>query len=257
MLVRDEADLISYTLDHLHTQVDEVAIYDNNSTDGTREILQDRGELWFEDPEVGYYQDRKTTMAARHANARGHGWILPCDADEIWYAPDGRTISEYINGIAPDVRVVTGQLFNHIPSGLDDDKDPNPITRIGWRQRSHGALAKVCVHMGPDVMIKMGNHAASFDGHGLVVSGLVLRHFSWRSPEQYLKKIRNGSEAYAATDMHDPATFGAHWRMFDGATDDAIMDHFRKWFYIEDPTADPSLIFDPAPSGRQPTLEES
>ena len=33
----------------------------------------------------------------------------------------------------------------------------------------------------------------------LVAGGLVIRHFSWRSEEQYLRKIRNGQAAYAAT----------------------------------------------------------
>lgn len=244
MLVKDEADIIEYVLDHLHDQVDEVEIYDNNSTDGTREILERRGERWHEDPEVGYFQDKKTTAAARAANKRGHSWVLPCDADEIWYVPDGRSISEYMSGIAPDVRVVTGRLYNHIPSSLDDSRDTNPISRIGWRQKSHGALPKVCVHMGPDVSIHMGNHGASFAGFGLTVPGLVLRHFSWRTREQYLRKIRNGEAAYAATNMD--ASVGAHWRMFEGASDEAILEHFDKWFYMENPAADKSLIFDPA-----------
>lgn len=253
MLVKDEADILPFVLDHLHTQVDEVAVYDNGSTDGTREILEKRGEIWFDDPEVGYFQSKKTTMAARRANSRGHSWVLPCDADEVWYSADGRTISDYLNGIAPGVRVVTGALYNHIPSSLDDVTEVNPIRKIGWRQKSHGALPKVCVHMGPDVEIQMGNHGATFAGYGLSVPGLALRHYSWRTAEQYLKKIRNGMAAYAETNMAEQ--FGAHWRMFDGATDEAIIDHFHKWFFIEDPAADKSLVFDPAPSSeRLPTL---
>lgn len=246
MLVKDEADLIGYVLDHLHTQVDEVAVYDNGSTDGTREILEDRGEFFFDDPDVAYYQDRKTTAAARHANDRGHSWVLPCDADEVWYSPDGRTISDYLRGIAPDVRVVTGLLYNHMPSAIDNTDEPNPIKRIGWRMQSHGALPKVCVHMGPDVEIAMGNHFASYGGFGLTVPGLALRHFSWRTEEQYLRKIRNGIVAYEATDMGEQ--FGAHWRMFKGAEDEAIRGHFREWFFSDSPAEDDSLVYDPAPS---------
>jgi hypothetical protein len=252
MLVKDEADIVSFVLDHLHAQVDAVYVYDNLSTDGTREILEDRGETWFDDREVGYFQSKKTTRAARHANDLGHSWVLPCDADEIWYSPDGRTVSDYLSGIAPGVRVVTGALFNHIPSGLDDATQVNPVKRIGWRQQSHGALPKVCVHMGPDVTIAMGNHGASYSGYGLTVPGLALRHFTWRTPEQYLRKIRNGMAAYAATDMGDQ--FGAHWRMFNGASDEAIMDHFRQWFFFDDPAAE-DLVYDPAPSSEGlPTL---
>lgn len=254
VLVKDEVDLIGYTLDHLHTQVDEVAIYDNGSTDGTRELLEARGELVFDDKQVAYYQSRKTTRAAREAMNRGHAWVLPNDADEVWYVTDGRTISDYLNGITPDVRVVTGELFNHIPTALDDPREPNPIKRIGWRQKSRGALPKVCVRMDDEVVIAMGNHAASFGPYGMIVPGLVLRHFTWRTPDQYLKKITNGRTAYAASNLDE--AFGVHWRMFDGASDDVIMEHFKKWFYIDDPATDPSLIFDPAPSGSRLTLEE-
>jgi hypothetical protein len=91
----------------------------------------------------------------------------------------------------------------------------------------------------------MGNHSASFDGCGLTVPGLVIRHYSWRSEEQYLRKIRNGERAYAATTM--PETTGGHWRMFAGAEDQAVRDHFWRWFHTSDPYADSSLIFDPAP----------
>jgi hypothetical protein len=79
----------------------------------------------------------------------------------------------------------------------------------------------------------------------LVGAGLVVRHFSWRSPEQYLKKIVNGRAAYALTDL--PEGTGAHWRMWEGASDEAILAHFDTWFYARDPKSDRSLIYDPTP----------
>ena len=247
MLVKDEADIIGYVLDHLHEQVDEIYVYDNLSSDGTREILEERGERWTPDPEIGYYQSDKTTMAARIALHHGHEWVLPCDADEVWYTPDGRTIKEYLYGITPDVRVVTAHLYNHFPTALDPQEEENPILRIGWRQKSYGALSKVCVRMRKDVAIEMGNHGAHFRGFGLVVPGLQLRHYSWRSPEQYLKKIRNGATAYAAMDPERSEGYGGHWKMFEGADDEVIMEHFKEWFFFDDPDSEDSLIFDPAP----------
>lgn len=246
MLVKDEADIIDYTIEHLTGQVDAIIVADNGSTDGTyEELVVNPAVTLVRDTEVGYWQDRKTTALAQAAFAQGHEWVLPCDADEFWYAPDGRPISDFLNGTAPDVRVVTGALFNHLPTALDDPEESNPFRRIGWRQRSHGALGKVCARLTPDLQIHMGNHSASFDGRGLTVPGLALRHYSWRDEEQYVRKIRNGERAYAATDM--PEQIGGHWRMFAGADDDAIRDHFRRWFHADNPEADPSLMFDPAP----------
>lgn len=284
MLVRDEADIIEATLRHLLTQVDEILIFDNMSADGTREILDaleaETGLVHaFDDPDVGYYQSQKTTALARLALERGHRWVVPNDADEVWYVPDGRTLSAFLDGVTRDVQIVRADLYNHMPSALDvpstaacprcgaeplaegfhrvpscplckgQGGEPNPVKRIGWRQREHGALPKVACRARPDLRIDMGNHSASTSGTGMVTGGLVIRHFSWRTEEQYLKKIRNGQQAYAATTGLEG--YGEHWRMWENVDDDTIREHFRLWFYSENPHADTSLIFDPAPVSGQ------
>lgn len=245
MLVKDEVDVIEYTIRHLLAHVDHIIVADNGSTDGTREILESFPITIIDDPEVGYYQAEKTTNLALKAFRDGFNWVLPCDADELWYPRDDRPIRDYLDGIAPDVRIVKADLYNHLPGGDDDKDESNPFVRIRWRQRERAPIGKVCVRMGTDVQIHQGNHGASHNGTGLSVSGLVVRHFSWRTAEQYLKKIRSGSAAYAATDLDE--TVGAHWRMFDGAEDSAVTDHFERWFYFKEPRNDSSLMFDPAP----------
>jgi hypothetical protein len=75
--------------------------------------------------------------------------------------------------------------------------------------------------------------------------GDTLRHFSFRTEDQYVRKIRNGEKAYAATTL--PETTGAHWRMWRDLPDEAIRDHFRQWFFCENPHADQTMIKDPAP----------
>lgn len=245
MLVKDEADVIQHTIGHLLKHVDEILILDNGSTDGTREILAELPVVVINDPEVAYYQDRKTTALAQDALIRGHAWALPCDADEWWYAPDGRPISDYLAGVTPDVRIVTGRLFNHFPTDLDNPQIVNPFLRLGWRQRQHGALPKVCCRTAVDLRIGMGNHDASYADRAVTAPGLELRHFSWRTADQYVRKIKNGQTAYAATDL--PDNVGAHWRMFEGASDEDIADHFRRWFWLADPEGDDSMIHDPAP----------
>jgi len=245
MLIKNEEDVIEYTIKHLLANVDHIIVADNGSTDGTREILEAFPITIVDDPEVAYYQSVKTTNLALKALRDGYNWVLPCDADELWYAPDQRTISDYLDGIAPDVRIVKGDLYNHLPTGDDDVSEQNPFARIRWRQKSRAPIGKVCVRMGTDVKIEQGNHSAKHSGRGLAVSGLVVRHFSWRSAEQYVGKIRAGSAAYAATNLEEGV--GAHWRMFDGATDEAIAEHFETWFYFKEPRSEPSLIFDPAP----------
>lgn len=255
LMVRDEADIIGPTIRHLLTQVDAIYVADNLSTDGTREILESFGSdiILSDDPELGYYQSRKMTALASVAYRAGHSWVVPCDADEIWYAT-GSTLREHLGGIAGDVAIVSAELYDHIPTSEDDPTILDPVARIGWRKRYKGALPKVACRLRPDLVIDAGNHSASYRGPGLRVPGLTLRHFTWRSPEQYVRKILNGKEAYAATDL--PEGLGIHWRMWEGHEEGTIRQHFYKWFYSRRPREDDTLIFDPAPTGATNTEEE-
>ena len=246
MLVKDEADIIRPVVKHLLRNVDHVIVQDNASTDGTREILSELPVELIDDNEVGYWQEKKTTALAQYARKAGHSWVLPCDADEVWYALDGRPIREFLGGLAPDIQIVWASLYNHLPTALDDETMPNPVVRIGWRQKNAGALPKVCARTRPDLVIHAGNHSASTSGTGLKAAGLGIRHYSWRTADQYLRKIRNGERAYAATTL--PGSTGEHWRMWAEHDDDTVREHFRRWFWSADPKADDSLILDPFPS---------
>jgi Glycosyl transferase family 2 len=264
MLCKDEEDILDFTLEYLTSQVDHVLVSDNRSTDGTRDILtrwMETGKVSVEvDAEVGYYQAEKTSMLAEIMLRSGFDWVVPCDADEFWYANDGRRIADFLAGLAPDVGFVRAELYNHLPTAEDPASEPrnptdtkceqNPFKRIGWRQREHGALPKVACRLRPGLEIRQGNHSAYAPGSATTSGGLVVRHFSWRSPEQYVAKIRNGYRAYAATDL--PDSIGAHWRMHgDPDTDplfaDRVRGHFESWFYVEKPRERPDLIYDPAP----------
>jgi len=251
MLVKDEADIIEDVLRHALWHVDHVIVSDNMSTDGTWEIvnelaLQQSGRVTVErDEQVAYQQSRKTTRLARIALEAGYNWVVPMDADEIWYALNGTRLVDYLDGHARDVMIVTADLYDHLPTALDDPSVVSPVRRIGWRLRQHGSLPKVACRCRPDLVIEMGNHSARTRGTGLSVPGLAIRHFSWRSPEQYVRKIRNGQAAYAASNL--PETFGRHWRMWKDQPDEALVEHFHLWFHSDRPHDDASLVCDPAP----------
>ncbi len=251
MLVKDEADIIETTINHLLWHVDEVIVADNMSSDGTAEILD---QLRFksggrviirEDPEVGYYQDRKTTALAMEALARGHRWVLPCDADEIWQHNDHRlAIRDYLAGVGPDVMIFNTPLYNHISSDADVP-DTNPVRRIVYRQKKQG-MNKIVARLRPDLQIDMGNHGARLNGFGTTIDApFNVRHFSWRSREQFLRKIRNGCAAYAATTLHP--MYGKGWRDHEHRSDDEIREIYDTYFTIRRVTEDTTMIWDPAP----------
>lgn len=258
-MARDEADIIEWTVLHMLRQCDAVIVADNGSTDGTREIL-DEFALHFgnlhviDDAEPAYYQSQKMTALAHRAREMGATWVVPFDADEMWLARDGRTLRRVLDDLPKSVRVCEADLWDHVASA-EDPADENPYKRIGWRRAYPASLPKVAVRSRPDLVIAQGNHSAQFgdDLPGTVRNLLTIRHLPYRSPEQTLRKIRNGAAAYAVTDL--PAAQGAHWRQWGAFSDEQIADLFRKWHWrlvpgeslLIDGEHQPALIFDPAP----------
>lgn len=275
MLVKDEADIIEANVRHLLRSVDQVIVSDNASTDGTREILAElvrefgvadrndgyastptlstAGLVVLDDPDVGYYQATKTTKLAMAALERGHRWVVPVDADEVWIASDGRRLADFLDGVSRDTQFVKAAIYNHTCTALDDEADPNPVTRIRWRQRTHLAIqwGKVACRLRPDLQIDMGNHSARTHGTGRTEYGLEIRHFPYRSAEHFVRKAVNGLAAYrAAPDLMEQG-FGGHWVVYGEAVEkggpEAGEAWFRDAFFSPDPEHDDSLVYDPAP----------
>lgn len=257
MLVKDEADIVETTIRHLLTQVDEVVVCDNLSTDGTSEILlrlrEELGIIVQSDEEVGYYQAAKTTALAQEARGRGHGWFIPVDADELWFAGDGRRIADYLDGVPLDAMFVKAAILNHVATATDPPEEPNPVRRLCWRQREPLAYQwwKVACRTRPDLEIAMGNHSARTHGPGREETGLAIRHFPYRSAAQFVRKAENGLAAYRAAPDLMNAGYGAHWKAYGEAVEQGGREAGEAWFYdaffIGDPERDPSLVFDPAP----------
>jgi glycosyltransferase involved in cell wall biosynthesis len=206
-MVKDEADVIGYTLKMMERQVDGIIVADNMSTDRTREILNEFGEhadvpyLVVEDTEPGYYQSAKMTALAGMAHeVMGADWIVPFDADEVWLA-GSRTVAELLEG--REEWVVPARLYDHVVTGEDDLSDENPIRRIPWRRNYPGALPKVACRWDDSLVIEMGNHGAHYDFDVATADRLLeIHHFPYRSAEQVLRKTINGGAERPADEPH-------------------------------------------------------
>jgi hypothetical protein len=111
-------------------------------------------------------------------------------------------------------------------------------------------LRKVAARARPGLTIQQGNHAATFTGTGIrypptVTNALQVRHYPYRTVDQFVSKVRNGAAAYAATDL--PEEMGGHWRQFGRVLaehgEDGLADLFHRDFHQADTAG---LVHDPA-----------
>ena len=240
-MVRDEEDIIDWTLQHLLEQgIDHIIVADNLSIDETPwklAALANSGRVTvIQDDEPGYYQDEKMTRLAHiAANDFGAEWVVPFDADEYWYWTDG-TLAEFFSKTTADIITATG--WDHIATDDDDPTEPSPFRRIIRRRQAPQKMGKVAFRYHPDIHIDFGNHFL-FNHPGRQAQALNYRHYQYRSFEQLVTKARNGAAAYNATTLHP--TYGAHWRQL-GEYDDRML-----WATWRKLCEEPGLVTDPAP----------
>lgn len=255
MLVKDEADVIEATIRHTFAQgCKRILVSDNASTDGTRDILADLtrdldGLLVLDDPDPAYRQSAKTTALAQKAAGYGMEWILPVDADEIWFLDAGVPLAEQIKEKAGLANILEFSLYTHLVTALDPD-GPTPFHRMPYRLMDPQPIGKVAVRWADGCVIHAGNHSASHPSAFLgVLEGGTIAHCPYRSAEQMTRKAINGGRAYeAAPEL--PHTTGLHWRElyehWKRGGDDTIREIFDAYYYYHVPTAS-GLAYDPIP----------
>lgn len=251
MMVRDEADVVGFTLAHLLAEgVDHVIVADNLSTDDTSRILslyaQGNRVTVLPDEDPAYEQAQKMSRLAHMAYGMGATWVLPVDADEVPYCPTGETLAQFFGRCDGDIVEIVG--YDHIVTDLDDLAVANPFLRIAHRRVERQRLPKVAFRSHPSAQLEMGNHGVQIPGTPTTVGGLELRHYQYRSLEQATRKLRQGKAAYDATDPtsyvglnYRRGMFGTHW------SEGAALDDLGLAAWWESLCNEPGLICDPAP----------
>lgn len=246
-MVKNEQDVLDTVLRHLLAEgVDHLIVADNLSTDNTPLILQDlvtedEPITVVQDPVLAYTQDTKMSRLARRAYEMGAEWVLPFDADEIWYGVDPQTgepcrIADALSQVDPEIQVIRAPGWDHIAQDEGHGWSQTPFSP--WRRQDPQKLAKVAFRSHPSARLHMGNHDVTLPGPSLT-GPLAFRHFQYRSLEQMTTKLRQGREAYEASDVHP--MHGTHWRAGGLKSDDELA---AEWAEL---CAEDGLIFDPAP----------
>ena len=234
-MMRNEADTARHAIEHMLAQdVDAVVVADNGSTDETGQILESLSATHpvhlVRDDLMAYEQSAKMTALSMLARRAGADWIVPFDADELWFAV-GRSVAEELR--SSNATVVRAAMHNVFPGADDDADEQDPFLRLGRIDSEPAAYHKVAFRSYPFMELEMGNNEVIRRGRRS--DGLFIAHFPWRSVAQMAGKLRHGRVAMEATELHD--LMGAHWRLGGTWNDDhitAVWDDLRAGRHVDD-----------------------
>ncbi len=215
--MRNESDILEVTLRHLVGQaVDAILVADNGSTDATADIIHSLASEGLpiypaKDTERQYYQGIKITQLAHFARRAKASWVIPFDADELWFADDGllgdhlrrsnAAIEEAaIHNMAPPVTAKDGLCSLSAPGWVIGER-PAALHKVAFR---------------PHMFMRVGDGNHDVDRPGPRTSGLRVAHVPYRSLEQFARKVRQGVPALEDLEPH----IGVHWRTL-GKLDDS------------------------------------
>jgi hypothetical protein len=238
VLARDEADVIDAQVSfHLNAGVDFVIATDNNSHDGTTDVLESyarQGVLQLiHEPAEGLRQGEWVTRMARLAAAEhGADWVINSDADEFWW-PRGGTLKDVLDAVPRRYGIVQAFWRSFVPR--PDDEQPF-AERMTLRLSQHAPIndpssfyrpvTKVAHRADPNVVVGRGNH-------GLVGSPLralttwhpiEVLHFPQRSRAQWARKVELQGEAF--TKHIERAGTGYHLTSYSALRDGRIDDQY-------------------------------
>jgi hypothetical protein len=227
VLARDEADVIGDQVAfHLGAGADFVIATDNNSRDGTTEILeryQREGVLHLiREPAEGLRQGEWVTRMARLAATDfGADWVINTDADEFWW-PRGGSLKELLAAVPRRYGVVHAFWRSFVPRPDDDGSFAERMTArlsqhapINDPTSFYRPVIKVAHRADPSVVVARGNHAL-LDSRFLALTTwhpLEVLHFPLRSRAQWLRKVELQGEAF--TQHIERAGTGYHLKGYD------------------------------------------
>ena len=237
LLARDEADVIeSWLAFHLNAGADFVVATDNNSVDGTTDVLEryarDGQVHLIREPGNDLRQDEWVTrMARRAATDFGADWVINSDADEFWW-PRGASLARVLEAIPPRYGTVGAFLRTFAPRPEGNEPFAERLTvrfsalaPINDPASLYKPIRKV-IHRGhAQIRLTRGNHAV-IDSPFDPLRGwfpVEVLHFPLRSLPQSEHKARLQGNAWRSIDR-TPTAY--HAQMFEALEAGRMADYY-------------------------------
>ena len=227
VLARDEADVIDAQVAfHLNAGVDFVIATDNNSQDGTTEILEayerDGVLRLIREPAEGLRQGEWVTRMARLAASEyGADWVINTDADEFWW-PRGGSLKEVL-GAVPDAYGIVQAFWRSFVPRPDDGVFFAERMTVRLSQHApindptsfYRPVVKVAHRADPQVSVALGNHALAESSLLTLTTWhpIEVLHFPLRSRAQWMRKVELQGEAF--TKHIERSGTGYHLKGYD------------------------------------------
>ena len=235
-MVRNESATLPVIIEHFQQQgISRVLVVNHLSTDETIESISHFGDFiqiaQYQHP--AYEQRAVMTLASRFATECGASWIIPFDADEIWWPSHGKTLAELLESSPADK--IPAPHYDFLPPSSPRGKfspedfhlrrlRPNPMPKTAFRAH-------------PQAIVSMGNHWAQRPGSN--GDGLVIAHYPYRTREQLRKKVREGASAINA--LGSNKGLGAHWQQWNAMSDEDFEVFWHDLQSSDDIVDDPEL----------------
>jgi hypothetical protein len=246
VLARDEADVIDAQVAfHLNAGVDFVVATDNNSRDGTTEILESYARdgclHLIREPAEGLRQGEWVTRMARLAATDfGADWVINSDADEFWW-PRGGSLKDVLASVPERYGIVHAFWRNFVPLPDDGALFADRMTirlsqqaPINDPKSVYRPVTKVAHRADPNVLVGRGNH-------GLIGSSfrplttwhpIEVLHFPLRARAQWLRKVELQGDAF--TKHIARAGTGYHLTAYSALQDGRIDEQYESTLVDDD-----------------------
>ena len=203
-IVRNECDIVEAFVRHNGAVLDQLYVLDNNSSDGTLEILERLTARHHpiklsRDDNLPYYQASKTTNLVKAA-LEDEAWdcLFPLDGDEFLVVDDRKALEAEIASLGDAQGLLVCDQY--APTEADDAGERDAVRRITHRIEAepvlppfHGkAIAPYVLANMRAMQMGEGNHHILVAGRRIPERWLKsarIAHYPVRSTEQFMSKV--------------------------------------------------------------------